>query len=160
HVEGGRCTIIDLHSQNGTWLNGLRVQRAEVRPDAEIAIGLYRLKLELTTVSDDRTSVNIPAPPMPGLDRQPQASRAAAAAAMATAELSRPIARRAPAVTKKLDEPINVAPAAAPPRSRLPLVIGAVAAVVVIAILVGRFTAPGSSTKADTPAAASSAIPA
>src|SRR5207244_3622080 len=35
HVENGRCTIVDLHSQNGTWLNALRVQRPEVRPGPE-----------------------------------------------------------------------------------------------------------------------------
>src|SRR5262249_45027860 len=37
HVEKGRCTIVDLHNQNGTWVNALRVQRAEQPPDPEIA---------------------------------------------------------------------------------------------------------------------------
>src|SRR5439155_16974078 len=32
HVENGRCTIVDLHSQNGPWLNAPPVQRAAGRP--------------------------------------------------------------------------------------------------------------------------------
>jgi hypothetical protein len=42
--EEGRLVIVDLQSQNGTWVNGQRVQRAEVPPDAEIAVGMYRLR--------------------------------------------------------------------------------------------------------------------
>ena len=40
-----RCVIVDLQSQNGTWINGQRVQHAEVPPDAEIAVGNYRLRV-------------------------------------------------------------------------------------------------------------------
>ena len=43
--ENGRYIIVDLQSQNGTWINGRRVERAEVPPGAEITIGDYRLTI-------------------------------------------------------------------------------------------------------------------
>lgn len=54
-LENGRYVIVDLQSQNGTWLNGQRVERAAVPANAEIAIGLYRLRLQAavpTSVAD------------------------------------------------------------------------------------------------------------
>ncbi len=41
--EGDGFVVIDLGSQNGTWINGERVTRAAVSAGAEIAIGPYRL---------------------------------------------------------------------------------------------------------------------
>lgn len=41
--EGDAYVVLDLSSQNGTWLNGERVNRATLEPGAEIAIGPYRL---------------------------------------------------------------------------------------------------------------------
>ena len=73
HVENGRCTIVDLHSQNGTWVNALRVQRAEVRPDQEIAIGVFRLRLQTGTPSVSATG-------RPGPRPQPATVARAAAA--------------------------------------------------------------------------------
>ena len=43
--RNGRCVIVDLQSQNGTWINGQRVQHSEVPPDAEITVGTYRLRV-------------------------------------------------------------------------------------------------------------------
>lgn len=43
--RNGRCVIIDLQSRNGTWLDGQRVQHAEVPPDGEITVGTYRLRV-------------------------------------------------------------------------------------------------------------------
>jgi len=54
-LENGHYVIVDLQSQNGTWLNGQRVERAAVPANAEIAIGLYRLRLQAaapTNVAD------------------------------------------------------------------------------------------------------------
>jgi predicted component of type VI protein secretion system len=45
-LEHGRHILVDLQSQNGTWVNGKRIQREPVSPGSEIAIGLYRLRLE------------------------------------------------------------------------------------------------------------------
>lgn len=44
--ENGRYVVVDLQSQNGTWVNGRRVERGEVPPGAEIAIGEYRLTIQ------------------------------------------------------------------------------------------------------------------
>ena len=44
--ENGGYIIVDLESQNGTWVNNRRVERAPVVPGAEIAVGLYRVRLE------------------------------------------------------------------------------------------------------------------
>lgn len=44
-LENDRYVLVDLQSQNGTWLNGARVERAEVPFGAEIAVGGYRLTL-------------------------------------------------------------------------------------------------------------------
>ena len=49
--ENGRYVILDLQSQNGTWVNGRRVERAEVPPGAEIALGEYRLTLQTDVVA-------------------------------------------------------------------------------------------------------------
>jgi pSer/pThr/pTyr-binding forkhead associated (FHA) protein len=49
--ENGHYVLVDLQSQNGTWMNGERVERAAVPANAEIAIGLYRLRLRTATPS-------------------------------------------------------------------------------------------------------------
>jgi hypothetical protein len=43
--ENGHYVIVDLQSQNGTWINGRRVDRSELPYGAELAIGDYRLTL-------------------------------------------------------------------------------------------------------------------
>jgi tetratricopeptide (TPR) repeat protein len=62
--ENGRYVIVDLQSQNGTWLNGRRVERAEVPPGAEIAVGEYRLTLQAEGKAGDGTTVRVPPPQM------------------------------------------------------------------------------------------------
>ena len=49
--ENGRYVIVDLQSQNGTWVNGRRVERSEVPSGAEIMIGDYCLKLQTESVA-------------------------------------------------------------------------------------------------------------
>ena len=46
HIENGRCTIVDLHSQNGTWVNAERVERVAMRTGVPVAIGPYELIIE------------------------------------------------------------------------------------------------------------------
>jgi hypothetical protein len=155
HVEHGRFVIVDLQSQNGTWLNGLRVQRAEVRPDAEIGIGTYRLKLQLGQGASDRSGTG----PM--------------ITSTATMIGVKPPPRSAEAATTRLDEPIVLRPAAAglpppPPSapSKTPLIIGGLAAVAVIGVVVGRFVIPSTKTgvpvetAATAPASAPASLPA
>ncbi len=44
--RNGRCVIVDLQSQNGTFLNGQRIEHAEIPVDGEVVIGSYRLRLQ------------------------------------------------------------------------------------------------------------------
>lgn len=63
-LENDRYVILDLQSQNGTWLNGRRVERAAVPFGAEIAIGAYRLSLLNTGPSAaEEVAVNLRADP-------------------------------------------------------------------------------------------------
>jgi Inner membrane component of T3SS, cytoplasmic domain len=154
HVENGRCTIVDLHSQNGTWVNALRVQRAEVRPDAEIAIGVFRLRVQIgatpgssagrmprpqpATVIAPRPAALADAPPAPPASPPPPEVRPATDLPLmhAQAGATAPMAPLSP-------PPVQAAaPTAAPRRSKVPLVIGGLAAVAVIALAVFLFTIP------------------
>jgi hypothetical protein len=54
--ENGRYILVDLQSQNGTWLNGQRIERAEVPPDAEITVGEYRLRFQQTRPAQTTSS--------------------------------------------------------------------------------------------------------
>jgi hypothetical protein len=42
----GTFVFNDLHSSNGTWLNGRRVERASIRPGDEVCLGLMPLVFE------------------------------------------------------------------------------------------------------------------
>lgn len=44
--EGDEYVLIDLNSQNGTWIEGQRIQRAAVTPGTTIALGHFRLVIE------------------------------------------------------------------------------------------------------------------
>jgi pSer/pThr/pTyr-binding forkhead associated (FHA) protein len=88
-LENDRYVIVDLQSQNGTWLNGCRVERAEVPYGAEIAVGAYRLSLlkDRPAVIRPATAGPRPADPLddmraterhdPAAFRQPQPSPSA-----------------------------------------------------------------------------------
>lgn len=65
--ENGRYVIVDLQSQNGTWVNGRRVERAELPAGAEIAVGEYRLTL-LEDVNPLRGARTASVPPPAVLD--------------------------------------------------------------------------------------------
>ena len=42
--EEGRTFLLDDGSRNGTWLNGVRIERAELHDGDEIALGRARLR--------------------------------------------------------------------------------------------------------------------
>jgi hypothetical protein len=58
--ENGRFVVVDLQSQNGTWVNGRRVERSAVPVGAEIAIGEYRL-----TIQGELPAARVAPPPRP-----------------------------------------------------------------------------------------------
>lgn len=45
----GTLTVVDLGSRNGTWLNGVRVEHAELRSGDELAFGSLGFRVELPT---------------------------------------------------------------------------------------------------------------
>jgi pSer/pThr/pTyr-binding forkhead associated (FHA) protein len=47
--EQGRFSIVDLNSQNGTWVAGRRVQQAALEPGIPVVLGTYRLVLKKET---------------------------------------------------------------------------------------------------------------
>lgn len=49
----GQCTIEDAGSLNGTYLDGERVERAQLREGAQIQVGKFRLVFVMGTLSDD-----------------------------------------------------------------------------------------------------------
>ncbi|MDQ3421591.1 MAG: FHA domain-containing protein [Acidobacteriota bacterium] len=59
-LENDRYVVVDLQSQNGTYLNGARIERAEVPYGAEIAVGGYRLTLLRDGASGARPAARIP----------------------------------------------------------------------------------------------------
>ncbi|HXE80558.1 MAG TPA: FHA domain-containing protein [Vicinamibacterales bacterium] len=44
--EGGGYVLIDLNSQNGTWVDGRRMNRVVMRAGVPVTIGPYQLVLE------------------------------------------------------------------------------------------------------------------
>ena len=44
-LEGATYVLVDLASQNGTWVGAERVERVPLQPGSEVAIGPYRLSL-------------------------------------------------------------------------------------------------------------------
>ena len=60
--RNGRCVLVDLQSQNGTFLNGQRIEHAEVPFGADIGVGSYRLRIERTGTAgaDDESAIQPP----------------------------------------------------------------------------------------------------
>jgi hypothetical protein len=61
--RNGRCVIVDLQSQNGTFLNGERIEHAEIPFDGEVTIGTYRLRMVSANARRDATSIGEASPP-------------------------------------------------------------------------------------------------
>ena len=60
--RNGRCVLVDLQSQNGTFVNGQRIEHAEVPLGADIGVGSYRLRIERTgiAVGEDESAIQPP----------------------------------------------------------------------------------------------------
>jgi len=72
--ENGQWFFIDLNSQNGSWSDGQRVTRLQLRHDTEVSFGDYRLVFVDTPVAA------VP-PPLPADDQDTTAGAGSAAAA-------------------------------------------------------------------------------
>jgi predicted component of type VI protein secretion system len=61
--DAGRYVIVDLESQNGTWVNGERLNRSVVVAGTEIAIGTYRLRVDYGAPPVADVPLSKPVPP-------------------------------------------------------------------------------------------------
>jgi hypothetical protein len=118
--DQGRYSIVDLNSQNGTWVAGTRVQQALLEPGVPVTLGTCRLVL----VDEEETVVMAPTP------RPPEPAVRAAAPVPPVpppAVLPLPAAPTAPApaAARAPETPMPPAPAPrpvppAPPRAAAP----------------------------------------
>src|SRR5262245_52747243 len=161
--ENGRYVIIDLNSQNGTWLDGTRVQRADVASGSEIAIGPYRLSLVGAGSAESKTTEDAgvaaartmrldpgtasPAPPpkRPPAAEPPPAGRSAQPPRKASV-------RSAPAAQAP-------GPIAALARLPKPVLFGGFFAIALIIIVLGQLFAPSEPAPTTTTATDSTAAP-
>lgn len=143
--ENGRWIVLDLNSQNGTWINGARVQRAEVPLDGEITVGLYKLIVQTGAAAasvDPRGPAPRPAPPATVVSPRPAPARPATPQAPVAPTVPVPVVTTPAAGDLPLRGPAppvpaaaaKAAPARAPKRSNAPLLAIGVAAVIVVAV--------------------------
>ncbi len=91
--EHGRYILVDLQSQNGTWVNGTRIQREPVPPGADIAIGLYRLRLEPGPAASEAAAGGASGETPPARNESPAAEASASNAAGERAAAKPPLAK-------------------------------------------------------------------
>jgi len=76
--ENGQFWILDLNSQNGTWVDGERIQKVRLSPGMPVVIGAYRLLIEAGAADAQPSTVaRMPSAPSPQLRDASGASRAA-----------------------------------------------------------------------------------
>jgi predicted component of type VI protein secretion system len=66
-AEGSGWALIDLNSQNGSWIDGARVQKTTLAPGVTVSLGPYRLKYE------DGAAASAPAGVAPAMAALPAA---------------------------------------------------------------------------------------
>jgi tetratricopeptide (TPR) repeat protein len=114
-IEGDQYVVIDLNSQNGTWIDGRRVQRAAVAPGTTIALGHFRLVIEGGAPSG---SAHQPAGAALGrtvvMPKRGGDQPAAGAAAAAGAGPPRAVASKRPRLTEEPDSKRRAGAAAIP----------------------------------------------
>src|SRR4029453_3717196 len=84
--RNGRCVLVDLQSQNGTFLNGERIEHAEVPFGAEIGGGRYRVRIARGAAPGSPSGA-----PAPGAKTNPPASRRRPPSAMPRETWKRPV---------------------------------------------------------------------
>jgi predicted component of type VI protein secretion system len=149
--EGGRYVIIDLNSQNGTWVDGNRIQRAEIAPNSQIEIGPYRLSMQgaATGPAATDTQVGRAVPEVKtatlvtaGVSAPGASSTPAAPAPTPAKRAARPAARG-----KEAAKPGLIAALARMPK---PMLFGGFFAIAVVIVVLGQLFAPADSSPTGT----------
>jgi hypothetical protein len=130
-IESGHYILVDLQSQNGTWINGERVERARVPANAEIAIGLYRLRLQ---TAPSTIVAAVPTSDIPDVADMPlyRPERAAGPGSM--------VGRSFPAEGPPTRTGVSKG-----------ILLGGGVAIGIVVILIGRMMAPPAASSASTP---------
>lgn len=112
--ENGAYTIVDLNSQNGTWVAGKRVPQVVLQPGVPVVVGTYRLVFigEAPATDSEKTLVAGPAPARVPAVPVPPAAPAPAPAVPAQAAV--PVQAAAPAQAAPRTTAPPPAPAAIP----------------------------------------------
>lgn len=136
--ENGSYFVIDLNSQNGTWMQGERVQRAMLQPGVPITIGPFSLMLEGATAA---------APHETMVGRGPASVETPAPAARPSGTLiGRASAAGKPARTKLPPKPgqapVQPGLIAAIARLPKPVIFGGFAVVIIFTMVLGQLFAP------------------
>lgn len=136
--EGGAFVLVDLNSQNGVWIDGRRVQRDTLAPGAVAVIGPYRLSI----LTDAEAAALPPLPaataPVPDtvvLQAAPSSAKADSATKMVRPAVRPPPAPARPPGPGAIDRVMQL------PR---PVLVGGLAAVVLVIIIVAQLTRGGS----------------
>jgi predicted component of type VI protein secretion system len=70
--EGARYVVDDLGSTNGTWIDGVRVQRAYLAPGMRLQLGCWRATVVVAPAPRPRPAAR---PPTPARPSQPRPAR-------------------------------------------------------------------------------------
>jgi tetratricopeptide (TPR) repeat protein len=154
--ENGSYVVIDLNSQNGTWVEGQRVQRATLRPGVPVIMGLFTLLLEeapAAAVHDTLAEAPMAPPPAPAATPRPAPAarpsgtvvRSAGAVAPAPgagagSAPARPAKARIP--PKPGQAPVQPGLIATIARLPKPIIFAGFAVIVIIVMVMGQLLAP------------------
>jgi predicted component of type VI protein secretion system len=139
--EAGSFVLLDLGSQNGTWVDGERIQRADLRPGVAAVIGPFTLTLEAAepaaASAESRwraaRSAAVSPAPSAGAPRRPADGPVTPGRPEAA-----PVRRRA----APAGPPQGTGPIAWLARQPKPLVFGGFLAVTIVAVLVASWFGP------------------
>lgn len=99
-IENGTHVIYDLNSQNGTWVEASRVNRATLAVGQEAVIGPYRIRISADDLEQAaRPTMEVPAPAVTRPATRGSAAAVSPASASGTRSAARPSGSTVPAAT-------------------------------------------------------------
>lgn len=149
--ESGRYALLDLNSQNGTWVEGERVQRVVLEPGMSVTLGPYRLVFEGDAEAAAPTMI-APA----GLGARPPAP-AAASSGRAAGPPPRPAPPESMKAGAKVKAsrtgPVQARPGMIAAIARLPkpLIFAGFAFVMIVIMALAQLLSPGEPASEGTP---------